>query len=120
MRRRFAVAAAGALLLTGCGGSDGDKTEELQQFIRQAHEFDNGYDGLGDVEVAGDEVTVSTDAWADPGYGAYLYCSWVEQWVRGEAGDADSDIVVVMDGDEILRSRGESESCADAEPTTGP
>jgi hypothetical protein len=106
---------AGAL--AGCGSSDASKTDDLRQFLQDAHEFDNGYDGLGEVTVSGGDVTVDTEGWADPSYGAYLYCAWVEDWLRGGGnGAADSQIVVVMDGAEVLRSRGASESCAEAEP----
>lgn len=78
------------------------------------YEFDNGYEGLGEVRVEGDEAIVDTEAWHDPDYGAYLYCSWVENWVRRDQGDPDMDIVVIMDGQEILRARGASETCLDA------
>lgn len=111
-----AVIVAAALLATTGGSSDAAKTADLREALRVHYEFDDSYDGLGTVTVDGDEVIVDTTAWADPGYGAYLYCSWVENWVRRDQGDSDSDIVVIMDGREILRSRGASESCLEAEP----
>lgn len=107
---------ASTLALAGCGSSDADRTEALQEALRVHYEFDNSYDGLGTVTVEGDEARVETDAWADPSYGAYLYCSWVENWVRRDQDDPDMDIVVIMDGREILRARGASETCLDAEP----
>lgn len=117
MRRRLiAGLLAAPLVLAGCAG-DGGKTEDLREFLRVAHEFDSGYDGLGEVTYSGGDVTVDTDAWANPSYGAYMYCAWVEDWLRAE--DADGDIVVVMDGEEVLRARGASESCSDAEPKGG-
>lgn len=103
-----------ALLAAGCSGSD--KTEEVREFLRVNYEFEESYDGLGTVTVEDGEVTVDTEAWHDPAYGAYLYCSWVENWVRRDLGDPDMDIVVVMDGAEVLRARGASEPCRDAEP----
>jgi hypothetical protein len=103
-------------VVAGCGSGDAAKTEELRQFLQDHHEFDNGYDGLGEVTVADGDVTVDTDSWADPAYGAYLYCAWVEDWLRDGNGAADSQIVVVMDGSEVLRSRGASESCDEAKP----
>ena len=114
--RYLLLAVTAALALTGCGG-DSRKTDDLREYLRQAHEFDDPYEGLGTVTYEDGAVTIDTEAWADPGYGAYLYCSWVEPWVR-ENGNADTDIVVIMDGREILRSRGASEPCVEAEPQT--
>jgi hypothetical protein len=114
--RHWVGIAVVAVVLAGCGNSDADRTADLREALRVHYEFDPSYDGLGTVTVKGDEVVIDTKAWADPAYGAYLYCSWVENWLRSDQGDADSDIVVIMDGKEILRSRGLSESCADAEP----
>ena len=119
MRIRNAAAALLAVgLLAGCGSSDADATGELREWLRVAHEFDNGYDGLGEVTVTDGDVTVDTVAWHNAGYGAYLYCAWVEQWLRFDGnGSVDSQIVVVMDGVEVLRSRGASETCAEAQPS---
>ncbi|MGY1829056.1 hypothetical protein ACI8AA_01360 [Geodermatophilus sp. SYSU D01180] len=110
------MAAATSATLVGCGASDADRTEELREAMRVHYEFDSAYDGLGTVTVRGDEAIVDTEAWADPAYGAYLYCSWVENWVRRDLDDPDMDVVVIMDGQEVLRARGLSETCLDAEP----
>jgi hypothetical protein len=115
--RRVVLLAAGTLVLAGCGTSDTDRTEDLREAMRVHYEFESAYDGLGTLTVDGDEAIVdAAREWADPQYGAYLYCSWVENWVRGDIDDPDMDIVVRMGGREILRARGASESCVDAEP----
>lgn len=114
--RISSLAVVALLALAGCGSSDASRTDDLREAMRVHYEFESAYDGLGTVKVEGDEAIVDTEAWHDPAYGAYLYCSWVENWVRRDIDDPDMDIVVRMDGREILRARGASESCADAEP----
>lgn len=111
------LAVIALLAITGCTSKDEQRTADLREALRVHYEFEDPYSGLGTVTVKGDEAIVDTEAWYDPAYGAYLYCSWVENWVRRDLADPDMDIVVIMDGQEILRARGASESCADAEPT---
>jgi len=103
------------LALAACGSSDSDVTADLREQLRANHEFDNGYDGLGTVEFADDTITVDTKAWADPSYGAYLYCDWVFNALEQLNGTtADTQVRVIMDGDEVLNKRGASESCVEA------
>lgn len=120
----WAVLGAGllaAVIAVGYGlyvTSDGAKTDDLREWLADAHKYDPKYEDLGTVTYEdGDVVVDASEVWADPDYGGYFLCSWVEPWLRDLGnGDEDSQIIVRMGGQEILRSRGPSESCADAEP----
>lgn len=109
-----AVAAAGIFGLTT--HSDSAKTSDLRGWLAEAHKYDDKYNDLGTATYADGNVTVvSSMVWADPEYGSYFLCAWVEPWLRDEGnGGANSQIIVEMGGQVTLRSRGPEESCADA------
>jgi hypothetical protein len=96
--------------------SDSVKTQNLQDWLADVHKFDPQYEDLGTATFTdGDVVVEASHVWADPSYGSYFLCAWVEPWLRDLGnGDTDSQIVVRMGGQETLRSRGAQESCQDA------
>lgn len=122
MRRTGVVLAlaVGVFALGGCSASDESKTEDLRESLRQAHEYDSGYDGLGEVTFSDGNVTVDADEWADPLSGAQLYCEWVSSWLYDDGnGSADSRVTVRMGGEQVLTRRGESEDCVEAALRSG-
>jgi hypothetical protein len=114
MRTRAVAAGviAVGLAVSGCGASDEDRTAELRQYLADHHQFDQGYDGLGVVSVAGGDVMVALGEWHSPDYGAYLACDWVSEWLYlSDVGDTGSRVVVTVDGETVLERRGQSETC---------
>lgn len=98
--------------------SDSAKTSDMREWLADVHKFDEKYEDLGTATYEDGNVTVVASLeWADPAYGGYFLCAWVEPWLRDLGhGGKDSQIIVEMGGREVLRSRGPQESCLDAEP----
>jgi hypothetical protein len=96
--------------------SDATKTKDLRDWLADAHKFDPQYEDLGTATYTdGNVVVEASNVWADQSYGGYFLCAWVEPWLRDLGnGDEDSQIIVMMGGREVLRSRGAQESCLDA------
>ncbi|NUP83860.1 MAG: hypothetical protein HOV96_40670 [Nonomuraea sp.] len=96
--------------------SDSVKTQDLRDWLANVHKFDPQYEDLGTATyVDGNVVVEASHVWADPSYGSYFLCAWVEPWLRDLGnGDENSQIIVRMGGQETLRSRGPQESCIDA------
>lgn len=110
------VLAAVLVAVTLTRNSDGAKTSDLRAWLVSAHKYDTNYDDLGTATYKDGNVTVTASrVWADPSYGSYFLCAWVEPWLRDRGNGSDnSQIIVIMGGHETLRSRGPTESCLQA------
>lgn len=113
--RFLLLAVTASLALVGCGADDGDRTAQLQEYLRQAHEFDREYIDIHEVTYADGNVVLEAEMPPIPLPRAAVYCEWVSDWLYEEGrGTADSDVMIRGNGQDLLTRRGLSESCVEA------